>query len=105
MKAKSNLGLIFGTDFKVKIKKLKKLKTKPKTRIGTIYLNFSFGKTLKSRVNKRLIIVSTLGSLEWGLVFKTRTQTKTNYFPWKIKPKLEPKSQFFIFEELKPKLF
>jgi hypothetical protein len=64
MKAKSNLGLIFGTDFKVKIKKLKKLKTKPKTRIGTIYLNFSFGKTLKSRVNKRLIIVSTLGSLE-----------------------------------------
>jgi hypothetical protein len=61
MKAKSNLGLIFGTDFKVKIKKLK---TKPKTRIGTIYLNFSFGKTLKSRVNKRLIIVSTLGSLE-----------------------------------------
>jgi hypothetical protein len=64
MKTKSNLGLIFGIDFRVKIKKLKKLKTKPKTKIGTIYLNLFFGKTLKSRVNKRLIIVSTLGSLE-----------------------------------------
>jgi hypothetical protein len=80
MKTKSKLGLIFGTNSKVKIRKLRKWKTKPKTKIGTIFLKKQFEKTLKSRVNKRLVIVSRLGSLELGLAFKTRTQTKTNFF-------------------------
>jgi hypothetical protein len=63
-----------------KSKNKKKLKIKPKTKIGTIILKKQFEKTLKSRVNKILAIVSSLGFLELSLAFKTRTQTKTNFF-------------------------
>jgi len=42
--------------------------------------NHIFEKTLKSRIIKRLAIVSSLGSLELGLAFKTRIETKTNLF-------------------------
>jgi hypothetical protein len=77
MKTKLKLGLIFITNSRVKILKLI---TKPKTKIGTIFLIFFFEKTLKSRVNKRLVIISSLGSLELGLAFKTRTQIKPIIF-------------------------
>jgi hypothetical protein len=61
MKTKSKLGLIFRANSRISILKLLKKKTKPKIKIGTIFLKLFFEKTLKSRVNKKLVIIGFLG--------------------------------------------
>lgn len=73
------------------------VKFKNQTKIETDIFEKNKWKNFKSNVNKKLTIISSIGSLQFGQVLRTRTQTRTNFLLFeKSKPKLESKSPFLF---------